>query len=98
MGKPSKRIKRGDVIEIHWADILNDATGDISKAAPSPRITYGIFDRWEYEEVEWADGEVHKVRFLVCKLTRDVGEQDQCGWDVYPKGCIMKVVKVKDGR
>jgi hypothetical protein len=85
LSQPSDPI-RGDLVEITWVDILEDATGDPDKSDLCQRVSIG----WV-----WGQKQSHGMECLVTTTTRDHDGASQQGYCIYPRSCVlaMKVIK-----
>ena len=80
---------RGDLVEVTWVDIYEDATGNPDTAKLARRITYGLF--WE----ERLDGD---VPVLVTTTTLDKDGPAQQGYCIYPRACVVSLKVIKRAR
>lgn len=84
-------MEQGDIIEVHWWDIMEDPTGNPNKPAMVERATIARFWNWTSQSgTDW----------LVTTTTLDPDGPEQQGYCVYPKGCIksIEVPRKKRGR
>lgn len=87
--KKNSDPERGDLVEVHWADIC-EAIGDHpDKAALAPRTSYGIF--WE-RKVD--DG----IPVVVTTTTIDKDGPENAGWCCYLEACITKMIVLRKAR
>lgn len=78
---------RGDVIEVRWVDIHEDATGDPDKADLAYRTSYGLF---------WVKKSIKGIPCTVTTTTLDGADQGgQNGWCIYPDACIQSIKIVR---
>jgi hypothetical protein len=82
-------FQRGDLLEIHWADIYEDSVGDPVKASLGKRISFGLF---------WAEITSLGIPCLVTTTTIDEKDTSQSGYCIYPLACILKVQCIKRAR
>ena len=82
-------MTRGDLLEITWVDITEDSTGDPNVAALSKRISFGFF---------WAEVDSLGIPSLITTMTRDEDVEEQAGWCIYPKCCILSIEVIKRKR
>ena len=78
----SARVRRGDLIEVAWVDIVMDPVGNPEEAKLARRKTPGRF--WEQRE---DDG----IRVLVTTATTDEDGHDQAGYYIYPQSCVVGI-------
>jgi hypothetical protein len=85
MAKP-RPPQKGDLVEVAWCDITEDALGNTDTACPIPRLTIGYF--WDQKDVN-----LHgiKVNVLVTCTTLDTDGAHQQGWTAFPVGCVLQV-------
>jgi 5-methylcytosine-specific restriction endonuclease McrA len=82
-------LTTGDLIQIVWADVLEDPTGPVEEAKVATRTTYGVF--------------CHRKRgmggappYLVVSNTLDDPETgNQSGWTAFPEGMLLSVKFVR---
>lgn len=76
-------LERGDLVEVHWVDIVESVDSDPAEAQLALRISIGYFH-----------GEKESKGFpcIVTSTTKDE-EVTQSGWCIYPK-CVIASVKV----
>lgn len=82
---------RGDLIEVHWVDISDDATGNPEAAKLSYRTSYGLF--WD-QRIELDAG----MEVLVTTTTLDPDGPEQQGYCIYPAACVRKITIVRRAR
>lgn len=83
-------LQRGDLVELTWADITEDSTGDPSEAALVRRHSIGYF--WERR----IDGAI-PVIITTTTIDEEIGSGSQ-GYCIYPEVCIVKVKAIKRKR
>jgi hypothetical protein len=81
-----KPLARGDLIRVHWTDILEDPVGDPTSAKPAERVSYGLF---------WAQEMRGPCECLVTSTTFDKDGPAQQGYCIYPMGNVLKIEVVK---
>ena len=79
MKKLPFKPRRGDVIEIDWLDIYEDATGDPRKAQPARRQTVARFFGWRPGIL---------VTTNTVETTTAPGQEGYCA---YPRGCVTGI-------
>lgn len=82
-------LRRGDLIEVYWADIYEDVTGNPDNAGLAARISVGYF---------WDVGKSQGLRCLVTSTTKDNESSDQSGWCCYPFGTILRIKRIRKTR
>jgi hypothetical protein len=80
---------RGDLIEVHWVDIYEDATGDPDLACLSRRASFGVY---------WQERDDSGIPVLVTTTTTDKDGSQQQGFCCYPKACVLDVKVVRRAR
>lgn len=80
---------RGDLIEIHWYDVLEDNVGDPHTASLARRVSIGYF--WE-EKVD------RGVPSLVTTSTVEKSEISNSGYCIYPMSLVSKINVIRRKR
>jgi hypothetical protein len=81
-----KPPERGDLVEVKWADIYEDSTGDPDKAALAVRTSYGLF---------WGRSESAGIETVVTTTTQDDDTVGQSGFCCYPSECVIRLTVVR---
>jgi hypothetical protein len=87
---PTRKPKRGDVVEVIWADITEAPIANPDDVRPMLRKSVGVYwDRWPIM--------FGKKRLTVVVTTTTVDEQghEQSGGCAYPVGCIVSLKVLK---
>ena len=84
-----EELIRGDLIEVHWVDILEDSVGDPAEAVVAPRITVGYF--WEQKISKG-------VPVFVTTTTIDKEDTSQNGYCAYPEAVITRIKMIRRKR
>ena len=82
-------LRRGDLIEVLWLDILEDSVGDPDRAELAPRVSVGYF---------WSVGVSHGIKALVTTTTIDVGTTGQNGYCIYPLDAVSNIKIIRKGK
>ena len=80
---------KGDLVEVHWHDIMEDNTGEPDKASLARRVSIGYF--WE-EKLD---------KGIPCVVTTSTVERDEIvnsGYCIYPKSNITKLSVIRRKR
>jgi hypothetical protein len=80
--------QQGDLIEVHWLDIIEDSTADPRKAELTRRVSIGYY---------WEEKESCGVPVLVTTTTME-HEPSQSGYCIYPRSCVLKMSIVRKVR
>jgi hypothetical protein len=79
-------LQRGDLLQIEWADIYEDATGNPDTARLSKRVSYGLF---------WHRAVDRGLPVFITTTTLDDDVSAQSGYCIYPEAVITKVHVVR---
>ena len=82
-------LARGDLIQIEWVDIFEDAGGNPDEAKLYKRISYGLF---------WTKRQDDGVSVVVTTTTLDEADHSQQGYCIYPEACIRSLKIIKRAR
>lgn len=85
----SKAPERGDLVEIIWSDIYEDATGNPENAKLSRRTSYGLY---------WSAREDDSIPVIITTTTIDSDGPAQQGFCIYPVACVRKITVIKKAR
>ena len=90
MGSPQAPPERGDLVQVDWVDIYEDATGDPRGARLARRTSFALF---------WAKEIDDGTPVLVTTTTIDHdGADGQQGFCIYPEACVKRLKVVKRAR
>lgn len=82
-------LRKGDLIEVLWLDILEDSVGDPDRAELAPRVSVGYF---------WSVTVSHGIQALVTTTTIDVGTTGQNGYCIYPLDAVSNIKIIRRGK
>lgn len=82
-------LRKGDLIEVLWLDILEDSVGDPDKSELAPRVSVGYF---------WGVKESHGIKALTTTTTIDVGTTGQNGYCIYPLEAVSNIKVIRRGK
>lgn len=82
-------LRKGDLIEVLWLDILEDSVGDPDRAELAPRVSVGYF---------WSVTMSHGIQALVTTTTIDVGTTGQNGYCIYPLDAVSNIKIIRRGK
>lgn len=82
-------LRRGDLVQVSWVDILEDPVGDVKQAKVGQRTSFAIF--WEIKEMEG-------LTILVTTTTVDETDTGQMGYCAYPLGVVKDIKLIRRGK
>lgn len=82
-------LRKGDLIEVLWLDILEDSVGDPDKSELAPRVSVGYF---------WGVKGSHGIQALTTTTTIDVGTTGQNGYCIYPLDAVSNIKVIRRGK
>ncbi len=82
-------LHQGDLVEVHWWDILEDSVGDVKTASVGERVSFGIF--WEMKDT-------CDTPALVTTTTIDKVNTGQSGFCAYPLGAVKDIKLIRRAR
>ena len=82
-------LRRGDLIEVQWADIFEDSVGNPEKAEMATRVSIGYF---------WCQKVSHSIPCLVTTTTIDGDTSGQNGYCIYPIAVVIRIRMIRRGK
>jgi hypothetical protein len=82
----ARRPKRGDLVEIVWADITEGPTANPDEMRPMLRQTVGLW--WDRKPLIFGK---KRMNVVVTTTTLDEQGHDFSGGCAYPEGCIVSL-------